>query len=354
MAGRRDVRGACARRLGRWALGAGLALAACASAAWGPTGQPVQAIAIVTSSDVLRALGQVHPPAAEMLAEFLPGRAAAATGIMFAEARSLALPTAATAELAVRGAKDRAAFAESMKPLPPDVESLVTRRHATWTGAGDLDVTFVSTFRGKSGADAGPAFPPVTVHISSGNPAVVAGWHLADAQETAAPPDQGPPAPVPGQAPARVPTTLEPLSAIKAYSQAMVRQDLDTMIALMHPVLVGRLGGPDQALAWMQRNLVQGRRLHAWPIGEQINDVRPLPAPGLDLYIVQSTRWFEDWPKPTGMSYVYLLDSPDKGRHWEVLDLGSTGLRWLHGIAPGFKDDKLVTDLLPDDLGAPG
>jgi hypothetical protein len=350
---KRRPRAGTPARLAAPAIAAVLALAAAPAESWGPAGQWLQDVHVVTSIELLHALEKVHPPAAAMLAAFLPGREAPEAGISFGEWTFAGLPTPATAELDVRGVPDRTAHDASMRPLPSGAAGVVTRRFSNWTGTGDLDVTFVSDLVDAAGRKVVAAFPAVTVHVSAGDPAFVTGWHLSDAKEQEMPPDQGAPAPVTGQVNVRVPTTLEPLSAIKAYSQAMVRQDLDTMIALMHPLLVKTLGGPDQALAWMQQNLVRFRRFHAWPTAEQINDVRPLPAAGVDLYIVQSTRWFDGWPKPRGMSYVYLLETPDRGRHWEVIDLPRTGLRWLHALAPGFKDDPGVAGLLPDDTLQP-
>ncbi|HEX4510692.1 MAG TPA: hypothetical protein VH328_11445 [Burkholderiaceae bacterium] len=335
------------------AVGAvGLALAATAAGAWGPTGQVIQPVPIVTRTDMLRAIAQVHPAAADVLSAFQPGRAAGdGPTIAFGRLRYAKLPTAALVELSMRGVHDAVAIDDAMKPLPEAGEFVETAWHSAWTGAGDLDVTFDTRIATAAGSTIGTAFPALTVQIARGDPAIVKDWHPATAQEMALPRVQGPPAPVPNQMILRVPVRLEPLSAIKAYSQAYVRQDLGTVVAMTSHVLADGLGGPDQLLAWWQQKLVTGRTLHQWPTAEQINDVRPLAAPGLDLYVVQATRWFEDWPRPRGRSYVYLLDTPDKGRHWEVLDLACTGLRWLHAVAPGFKEDAQVADLLPDDLG---
>jgi hypothetical protein len=337
---------AATRRVLAWAL----ALTPAGALAWGPSGQILQEIAIVSPTDTLREIAQVHPSAAQVLSDFQPGRnTAGGPTIEFGSIRYDKLPTAAMAELAIRDVRDPAALLEAMKALPAPGDGVRTNWHAAWTGAGDLDVTFETWVSDASGAAAATAFPAVTVHIASGDPAIVTGWHLAGAKELVVPPVQGPPAAAPGQVQVRVPTTLEPLSAIKAYSQAMVRQDLDTMTAMAPESLARQLGGRDQLLALWQRHLIDARAQHRWPTAEQINDVRPLPAPGMNLYIVQATRWYEDWPKPRGMSHVYLLDSPDHGRHWEVLDQCCTSLNSLHRLAPGFKDDALVADLLKED-----
>src|SRR5262249_38901590 len=74
--------------------------------AWGPSGETVQQVAIVTSTDMLRAIAQVHPPAAQALAGFLPGQETVGPTIEFGTFHFAMMPTPATAELAIRGSRD--------------------------------------------------------------------------------------------------------------------------------------------------------------------------------------------------------------------------------------------------------
>jgi hypothetical protein len=89
-------------------------------------------------------------------------------------------------------------------------------------------------------------------------------------------------------------------------------------------------------------------REHLFPTGETIGKIRQYSDPGIDLYFVESIRYTDGFPAPVGTQYLYLVYTKDKGTTWKVLDLACVNLKWLHAIAPAFRDDASVRDLIPD------
>lgn len=131
------------------------------------------------------------------------------------------------------------------------------------------------------------------------------------------------------------------------YSRHVVAADVDAVVAGTNHVLVDDLGGKEKAKAWLADQYRRLQSLDQLPIAEQIDRIREYHDEKIDLFFVETTRSFDAFPKPVQSTYLYLVDTTDKGKTWEVLDLVCVDLKWLHQIAPSFKDDSSVGDILP-------
>lgn len=130
------------------------------------------------------------------------------------------------------------------------------------------------------------------------------------------------------------------------YSQHVMAADVDGVIARTNHVLIDHLGGKDKAKTWLSEQYQRLDSSGIFPISEKVDRIREYHDPDIDLFFVQTTRSIDSFPKPVQSAYLYLVDTTDKGKTWEVLDLVCVNLKWLHGIAPLFRDDQLVSDIL--------
>jgi len=133
-----------------------------------------------------------------------------------------------------------------------------------------------------------------------------------------------------------------------SYSKALLESDIDKVVGLTQIELMDELGGPSKTKAWLAERYAALKAKGIFPIGERIEEVRPYHDKHVDLFFVLTTRSFESFPQPVETGYLYLVDTKDKGRTWQVLDLICINKRWLQKVAPSFKDDKLVADILPN------
>jgi len=130
------------------------------------------------------------------------------------------------------------------------------------------------------------------------------------------------------------------------YSRRVIAGDIDGVVARTNHLLVDDLGGAAGARAWLSEQYRRLRAEGAMPLAERIDRIRDYHDEAIDLYFVETTRSFDGFPRPVRSTYLYLVDTRDKGRTWEVLDLACVNLAWLHAIAPSFKDDRAVSDIL--------
>ena len=131
------------------------------------------------------------------------------------------------------------------------------------------------------------------------------------------------------------------------YSRRVIAADVDGVVARTNRVLIDKIGGQEKARSWLSDQYERLQSLGVFPIAETIGRIREYHDPAIDLFFVETTRQSDGFPKPVESTYVYIVDTKDKGRTWEVLDLGCADLRWLHEIAPSFHDDQMVSDILP-------
>jgi hypothetical protein len=133
-----------------------------------------------------------------------------------------------------------------------------------------------------------------------------------------------------------------------SYSQYVIAGNVDAIVDRTNHVLIEDLGGREKAKVWFLDQYRRLRDLDELPIAEDINGIRAYHDAQIDLFFVETTRSFDGFPNPVRTSYLYLIDTRDKGKTWEVLDLICANRRWLHAIAPSFNDYASVGDLLPN------
>ena len=139
----------------------------------------------------------------------------------------------------------------------------------------------------------------------------------------------------------------EARAVIEHYSQAMLSRDVSTVAPMMAAALRNRIGSAQQVQTWLAEGYAALSARHMFPISERIGEIRAYSDPHVDLYFVETVRSVEGFPRPIEFTYLYVVDTKDKGKTWEVLDLACVDRDWVKDMAPTFDDWKSVEDLLP-------
>ena len=134
----------------------------------------------------------------------------------------------------------------------------------------------------------------------------------------------------------------------ESYSRLMIAQNVDSVIDMTNHVLISELGGKQSARRWLTEQYQRLSGLDSQPVGEVIGRIREYHDNAIDLFFVDTVRSFDAFPKPSQSTYFYVIDTTDKGKSWEVLDLSCTNSTWLHAIAPSFHEYDKVRDLVRD------
>jgi hypothetical protein len=147
--------------------------------------------------------------------------------------------------------------------------------------------------------------------------------------------------------PARAQSVADARAVIERYSQAMLNRDTSTLARMTASALVNRIGSVQKTERWLAGGYAALAARRMFPIAERIGEIRSYSDAKVNLYFVESVRSIEGFPRPIEFTYLYLVDTKDKGKTWEVLDLACVNRDWVSDIAPSFGDWKSVEDLLP-------
>jgi hypothetical protein len=135
---------------------------------------------------------------------------------------------------------------------------------------------------------------------------------------------------------------------VERYSKAMLAKNIAAMVETWNPILISKIGSTGKAKAEVDDLVKSLEGNQAWPISEKIGRIREYSDDSIHLYFVETVRYRDAFPNPVGINHVYLVDTKDEGKTWHVLDLVCVNLAWVHGIAPAFRDDAMVSDILPE------
>jgi hypothetical protein len=132
-----------------------------------------------------------------------------------------------------------------------------------------------------------------------------------------------------------------------SYSNAVLKKDLQTVVASMYPAFRAHVGGVEKSTA-----LYRDAPASVWPIAEKLGDTELCSVGGLEVALVRTNRTLKFLQGPIETDYTYVFVSSDKGKNWSVIDQGCTNdktLSWVSAeLANHSCGKKMVARFFPE------
>jgi len=127
------------------------------------------------------------------------------------------------------------------------------------------------------------------------------------------------------------------------YFAALLRGDYGAMAHLSSGAILRRVGG-EAKLAELYRS-AYGRQSERLLRRESVTKVTWFDSGVSKVYVVETLREYESYPRPMSIPFVYAV-SPTTDGDLRVLDLSCLSVDWLDELAPGFRNSGLAQDLV--------
>jgi hypothetical protein len=132
-----------------------------------------------------------------------------------------------------------------------------------------------------------------------------------------------------------------------SYSNAVLKKDLQTIVASMYPAFRTHVGGTEKSTAFYR-----DAPPSIWPIAEKLGEPELCSAGTLDIALVKASRTLRFLQGPIDAEHTYVFVSSDKGTSWSVVDQGCTNAKTVAMISPelvsGSCGKKMVARFFPE------
>jgi hypothetical protein len=132
-----------------------------------------------------------------------------------------------------------------------------------------------------------------------------------------------------------------------SYSSAVLKKDVQTVVASMYPAFRAHVGGVEKSITFYR-----DAPPSIWPIAEKLGEPELCSAGALDIALVKASRTLRFLQGPIDAEHTYVFVSSDKGTSWSVVDQGCTNAKTVAMISPelvsGSCGKKMVARFFPE------
>jgi hypothetical protein len=141
------------------------------------------------------------------------------------------------------------------------------------------------------------------------------------------------------------------LGTIGRYIRAEVREDVEGLVAVMHPLWVSAQGGWDTLVSKEREHVSINAIYRVEPEFIELGTPKLVLAGDLLFAVVPARSLTHGFPEDTESRLYYLAVSEDRGETWYVLEMSCAGEQWATTHYPGYPQ-KQITRAMVDPFVA--
>jgi hypothetical protein len=135
------------------------------------------------------------------------------------------------------------------------------------------------------------------------------------------------------------------LATVEHYVDAQLRDDVEAVVAIMHPLWVKEQGGWD-ALVSRKREYASIDAIYRLdPLFVELGMPKLVSARELLFAVVPAKSLTPGFPEDIESRSYYVAVSEDRGATWYMVEMSCAGIQWATANFPGFPDKQLLSEV---------